>query len=168
MRTYLVAQDHVSKSEKKEWAVAKLGKSIERAFRSGDKIMVFTVSCERLGTQCAFLYTPVSSRLQEIVRRLGDVLHFPKSEVAERPEWWGALRALVSEGYAELLLANSGELLGLPMLHKATGRLNLQAVLTEDDPRRHFISQLATSGEQHKLSVQYIDPIPGTKTFFES
>jgi len=79
--------------------------------------------------------------------------------------WWDSLRELIDEGYGELLLANSGELIGLPLLHKRTGQTKVRAVIAEDDPRRKFLAEIAESGEVHVISVQYIEPRSGKKTF---
>ena len=166
MKEYLEPLDHIPKSQKKEWSVAKLGRSIETVFRSGDKIMIFTVRSAKLDAECTLMYIPVSSRLQEIASRLGDYLHFPKGNSVDDPSWWTRLRELMREGYGELLLANSGELVGLPLLHKPTGRINVRAVFAQGDPRSDFIAKLALSGEAHVIAVQYIEPVPGKKTLY--
>lgn len=44
LREYIETIGHIPKAQKKEWAVAKLGRSIETAYRSGDKIMIFTIT----------------------------------------------------------------------------------------------------------------------------
>ncbi|PTR06309.1 hypothetical protein C8R32_11123 [Nitrosospira sp. Nsp5] len=165
MKEYLEPLEHIPKSQKKEWAIAKLARSIEKAFRVGDKIMIFTVRSHRLDTECTLMYTPVSSRLQEVTNRLGVYLHFPKDNSVPDPTWWNHLRELICEGYGELLLANSGELIGLPLLHKPTGRINVRAVIPNGDPRENFIAELVASGEAHVINVQYIEPRPGKKIF---
>jgi hypothetical protein len=165
MKEYLEPLEHIPKSQKKEWAIAKLGLSIENAFRTGDKIMIFTVRSARLDAECTLMYIPVSSRLQEIACRLGDYLHVPKRSSVEDAAWWGNLRELLEEGYGELRLANSGELIGLPLLHKTTGQTNVRAVIPAGDPRSSFLAEIAVSGDAHVTSVQYIEPLPGKKTF---
>jgi hypothetical protein len=156
MKEYLDPLDHIPKSQKKEWAIAKLGLSIENAFRAGDKIMIFTVRFPKQNTECTLMYTPVSSRLQGIACRLGDYLHLPKANIVKDSTWWNNLRELVHEGYGELLL---------PLLHMPTGQTNVRAVIPEGDPRRNLIAELAVSGEAHVINVQYIEPLPGKKTF---
>ncbi|MBA4141724.1 MAG: hypothetical protein H0X43_01710 [Nitrosospira sp.] len=156
---------HIPKSQKKEWAVAKLGRSIENAFSTGDKIMIFTFSSPKLNAECALMYTPVSSRLQEITCRLGDYLHFSNGNFDPGLTWWNHLRDILDEGYGELLLANSGELVGVPLLHRTTGRINVRAVIPKGDPRENFIAELTTSGEGHVINVQFIEPSTSKKTF---
>lgn len=165
MKEYLEPLEHIPNSQKKEWVIAKLGLSIENAFRTGDKIMIFTLCSPKLETPCKLMYTPVSSRLQHIARRLGDYLHLPKRTSVEDATWWSNLRELIHEGYGELLLANSGELIGLPLLHKPTGQTKVRVVIGENDPRRNFIAEMAISGEARVINVQYIEPLPGKKTF---
>jgi hypothetical protein len=63
MKEYLDPLDHIPKSQKKEWAIPKLGLSIENAFRTGDKIMLFTVRSRKQNAEYTLMYTPVSSRL---------------------------------------------------------------------------------------------------------
>ncbi|OJY13203.1 MAG: hypothetical protein BGO99_09380 [Nitrosospira sp. 56-18] len=165
LKEYLEPLEHIPKSQKKEWAIAKLGLSIQNAFQTGDKIMIFTVRSRSQDEECTLIYTPVSSRLQQIACRLGDYLHLPKDNSVENMGWWDSLRELIDEGYGELLLANSGELIGLPLLHKRTGQTKVRAVIAEDDPRRKFLAEIAESGEVHVISVQYIEPRSGKKTF---
>lgn len=165
MREYLDPLDDIPKSQKNEWAIAKLGLSIENAFRTGDKIMIFTVRFPKQKAECTLMYTPVSSRLQYIACRLGDYLHLPKANNVKDSTWWNSFRELIYEGYGELLLANSGELIGLPLLHKPTGQTKVRAVIPEGDPRRNLIHELAVSGEAQVIYVQYIEPFPGKKTF---
>lgn len=167
LREYIETIDHIPKAQKKEWAVAKLGRSIETAYRTGDKIMIFTIIFPEDGAQLQLMYTPVSKRLRDIANRLGDYLHAPSPSVIENPAWCQQLRDLLAEAYPLLGLACSGELIGLPLIHRPTNRLNAQVLLSGDDPRSVLLPRI-TQGAQHTLRVEYIEPIPGTFTFYES
>ncbi|MDO9467989.1 MAG: hypothetical protein Q7J36_11880 [Thiobacillus sp.] len=167
LREYIETIDHIPKAQKKEWAVAKLGRSIESAYRSGDKIMIFTIIFPEDGAQLQLMYVPVSKRLQDIANRLGDYLHVPKSDVAENQAWWKQLKELLTEAYPLLKLATSGELIGLPLIHHPTNRLNARVLISGDDPRHALLPRI-TQGAQHTLKVEYIEPIPGSFTFYES
>ncbi len=167
LREYVETIEHIPKNQKKEWAVAKLGRSIETAYRTGDKIMIFTIIFPEDGAQLQLMYTPVFKRLQDIANRLGDYLHVPKFDVADNHAWWQQLRKQLAEAYPLLLLATSGELIGLPLIHRPTNRLNVQVLLSGDDPRSALLPRI-TQGAQHTLSVAYVDPIPGSFTFYES
>jgi hypothetical protein len=167
LREYIETIDHIPKAQKKEWAVAKLGRSIESAYRTGDKIMIFSIIFPEDGAQLRLMYTPVSKRLQEIAKRLGDYLHAPRPNEIENPAWWQQLRDLLKEAYPLLMLACSGELIGLPLIHRPTNRLNVQVLLSGDDARSVLLPRI-TQGAEHTLRVEYIEPIPGSFTFYES
>lgn len=167
LREYIETIDHIPNGQRKEWAVAKLGRSIETAYRTGDKIMIFTIIFPEDGAQLQLMYTPVSKRLQDIANRLGDYLHVPKGDVAENKAWWQHLRDRLIEAYPLLKLATSGELIGLPLIHRPTNRLNARILLLGNDPRRALVPRII-QGAQHTLKVEYIDPIPGSFTFYES
>ncbi|OGB25685.1 MAG: hypothetical protein A3I66_11860 [Burkholderiales bacterium RIFCSPLOWO2_02_FULL_57_36] len=166
LKEYIQTIDHIPKAQKKEWAVAKLGRSLQSAYRTGDKMMVFTIVFPEDGAELQLLYTPVTKRLQDIAQRAGDFLHALREELADQPGWWHEFRQILHEGYPLLELANSGELIGLPLLHRPTKRIDMRAVLLEGDSRYPLVSRLQ-AGCQHILHVAYIDPIPGTFTYYE-
>lgn len=163
LREYIEAIDHIPNEQKKDWAVVKLGRSIESAYRTGDKIMIFTITFPEDGVQLRMTYTPVSKRLQNIAKRVGDYLHAIKPEYIEDPGWWQQLRGLLNEAYPLLKLANSGELIGLPLIHRQTKRMNLNVIFVGDDPRREMLSRLV-QGATHKVRIEYIDPLPDVFT----
>jgi hypothetical protein len=167
LKEYIETIEHIPKAKKKEWAVAKLGRSIESAYRTGDKIMIFTVRFPDDEIEVQLMYTPVTKRLQEIAQRAGDFLHAPRASGELGPDWWNELRSLLTEAYPLLKLATAGELIGLPLLHRPTGRLSMRVAFESDDPRHAPLSRLA-EGIKYTLSVQYIEPIPGTFTYYES
>lgn len=167
LREYIETIEHIPKAQKKEWAVAKLGRSIQSAYRTGDKIMIFTIRFPEDGAELRLLYTPVTKRLQDIAKRLGDFLHVPRGTPMDEVKWWKTLRALLDEAYPLFMLANSGELIGLPLLHRPTGRIKAHIVIEGNDARSALASRLS-EGATHVLSVQYIDPIPSTFTFYDS
>ena len=157
LREYIETIDHIPKAQKKDWAVAKLGRSIETAYRTGDKVMTFTITFPADGAQLSLRYVPVSKRLQDIANRLGDYLHVPKADISEDQVWWEHLRGLLTEGYSLLKLATSGELIGLPLIHRATNRLNVRVLLFKDDPRRVLMPRIG-QGEHHIIRVEYAEP----------
>ena len=167
LREYIETIEHIPKAQKKEWAVAKLGRSIQSAYRTGDKIMIFTIHFPEDGAELHLLYTPVTKRLQDIAKRLGDFLHVPRDGHMTEARWWKALRALLDEAFPLLMLANSGELVGLPLLHRPTGRVTARIVIEGDDARSALASRLI-NGAKHVISLQYIDPIPGTFAFYDN
>lgn len=133
--------------------MAKLGRSIETAYRTGDKIMIFTIIFPEDGAQLQLMYTPVSKRLQDIANRLGDYLHVPKGNMAENKAWWKHLRERLVEAYPLLKLATSGELIGLPLIHRPTNRLNARILIFGNDPRSALVPRII-QGAQHTLKVE--------------
>lgn len=166
LKEYIETIEHIPKSQKKEWAVAKLGRSLESAYRTGDKIMIFTICLPSEQVEIELLYTPVTKRLQEIANRVGDYLHVVRKELVCDPKWWSDLRSLLKEAYPLLKLANAGQLVGLPLLHRPTGNINIRVVFEGADDCNALASKLVQGGT-HIVSVRYIDPIPGTFSFYE-
>ena len=81
LKEYIETIEHIPKSQRKEWAVAKLGRSIESAYRTGDKMMLFTIRLPEESSEFQLLYTPVTKRLQDIANRLGDFPHASRHEL---------------------------------------------------------------------------------------
>lgn len=167
LKEYIETIDHIPKNQKKDWAVAKLGRSIETAYRTGDKIMIFTIQFPEDGEQLQLMYTPVSKRLQELAKRFGDYLHAPHEETVVNTVWWQQLRNLLKEAYPLLMLANGGDLIGLPLIHRPTKRMSVRVVFKEEDPRYKLLARL-TQGATHKVTINYIEPVPGSFTFYDS
>lgn len=167
LKEYIEVIDHIPNNQKKEWAVAKLGRSIENAYKTGDKIMMFTIQFPEDGGLLQLMYTPVSKRLQELAKRFGDYLHAPREDAVVNTVWWQQLRNLIEEAYPLLMLANRGDLIGLPLIHRPTKRMNVRVVFNEEDPRYKLLTRL-TEGATHKVTIDYIDPIPGSFTFYDS
>ncbi len=166
LKEYIETIDHIPKNQKKEWAVAKLGRSIESAYKTGDKIMIFTIHFPEDGEQLQLMYTPVTKRLRELAERFGDYLHAPRDEAVKNTVWWGQLRNLLQEAYPLLMLANGGDLIGLPLIHLPTKRMNVRTVIKNEDPRSKLLTRF-TQGATHTVSVIYIDPIPGSFVLYE-
>lgn len=165
LREYVGAIDDITRKKKNEWDVAKLQQSIEASYQTGDKIMVFTVRFPEDGAELKLLYTPVSERLRKIAKRLGDYLHAKKHVYADKPEWWEDLKSQLCEAYPLLMLANSGDLLSVPLVHRATGKVKFQAVIRSDDDRQELATRLA-KGAKHVISLMHIDPILDSFTYY--
>ncbi len=167
MREYVETIDGIPESEKKQWHVAKLGRSLENAYRTGDKVMIFVFAFPEDGSQMQLTYTPVMARLQKIVEQLGDYMHAAKPARAAEPGWIDNLRGLLNEAYPLLLLATSGELVGLPLVNEDTGKLKVNAVLTQGDPRAVLLTRMM-EGARPTIAIIDIEPAPGTGfTFYE-
>lgn len=158
LREYIETIEHIPKKQKKEWEVAKLGRSIESAYRTGDKIMIFTIQFPEDGAELRLVYTPVTKRLQRIAKQLGNFLHAPREASTANTEWWNELRALLDEALPLLEQANSGELIGLPLLHRPTGRINAR-IYIEGDNSRVALALRLKKDVKHIITVQYLDSV---------
>lgn len=168
MREYVETIDGIPASEKKQWHVAKLGRSLENAYRTGDKVMIFVFNFPEDGSEMQLSYMPVMARLQKIVEILGDYLHAAKPVRAAEPGWIDNLRSLLNEAYPLLLLATSGELVGLPLVNDETGKLKVNAALMAGDSRVALLNRMM-EGAHPTVTVIHIEPAPGTGfTFYES
>ncbi len=80
MEEYLEVWDHISKKKKKGWRIANLGRNLEEAFKTGDKIIRWAVHNKDNGELIVcFYYTPVTSELKKAGEKLGNYLHYMKN-----------------------------------------------------------------------------------------
>ncbi|UGY08313.1 hypothetical protein [Phyllobacterium pellucidum] len=155
MQQYLESWDHVSKKQKQGWEINKLGSTMERAFKTGDRVMRWRVEDEHTGeTLVVHYYTPVTKRLQSNAKRLGDYLHAPKKYHSETDEWWSEFRNLLDEMVSQLRTATTGTLLG-PALKKGN-----HIHMTTDIPPETNIERIYGKGVLIKVRVDYHDKLP--------
>lgn len=160
MKDYLKTATHISKAKKKGWEIAKLGKGIEEAFMSGDKIIQFQVlekDSEKLKAE--FYYTPVSKQAQKIAKKLGDYLHSNHRHQKMNEQWWKSFRDLLEEGVLELSRSVAGNLMGAPLFNRSNGRFEM-TLESEDGPELEYIHKLAQQRDQVVLQVKYLDSMP--------
>ena len=158
LKEYLAVQDHISKAKKKGWKVANLGKSIESTFRTGDKIARFTVLHGK--TQeilSVLLYTPVSRKLQGMGQHMGKYLHALRPENTLSEEWWSQFRTFLEGAWQELKRATSGQLLGVPLLHRQTGKTRMIVQFEREEDTEAFRQRVGAAGSQVILKVEYLD-----------
>ena len=158
LKEYIETIEHIPKSQKNDWQVAKLGRSIESAYRTGDKIMLFTIHFPSDGSEIQLMYTPVTKRLQDIAKNIGGYLHFTGNGSFDNNSYWQKLRTLLAEAYSLLLLATSGELIGLPLIHRPTGKINARISIESNEIADSLLKRMKV-GEQNVISVTYIDPM---------
>ena len=158
MREYLRAQKTISESKKDGWRIAKLAKDIEAVFKSGDKYVEIGIIDPSTGQVLRlFIYTPVRANLRSAAERLGDLLHAARQYRADSDPWWQETRAFLEETWRELYLATRGELLGVPLIEKATGQLQLQLQFHD---RKEEYQRYIRKGTAAILGVKYHDQPP--------
>lgn len=158
MREYLDVWDHVSKKQKQGWEINKLGAAAERAFKSGDRVMRWTVLDEITNDTLAVLYyTPVTMKLRANAARLGDYLHGPKKHGQRTGAWWSEFRSLLDEMVCQLQVATTGTLLG-PALMK--GGRGIQ--LNTDIPPDTDINRIYRKDVVMTIRIDYLNNLPET------
>ena len=150
LREYLEHALDVPKKEKREWAIAKLGLSVDRAFQF-DRVARVDIR-ERTNGKLLLrvFYTPVSKELRTLGGRLGDYLHV---NVYRGPNdlWWGEFRTTVEIGCHLLEEAVAGDLLTQPLRNRKTGLTWLPMIV----PDGVSVPDIATKGAEYILDFQY-------------
>ncbi len=153
----MAVQEHITKAKRDGWRVAHLGKSIEAAFKTGDKIARFTVlhaeTQEQIGV---LLYTPVTKRLQKLTQRLGDYLHVSDSDMTTA--WWTDFRDLLETAWAELAEATRGQLLGVPLMNPRTKQVRMTVQFEKPEDTTAHAAALEAAGSKVIIKVEYLEP----------
>lgn len=156
MQEYLEAQKHLPKGQKSEWKIAKLGKNIEKAFRTGDRIVEITILKEENKAPLKLYYTPVTSKLRKMGEKLGDLLHVMKIHHPIEKPFWQQTQKFLESVYEELKIANTGTLLGPPLFNSATG----QMYMNEELDNAEQIYGKIQIGDLLQMKVDYHDSFP--------
>ncbi|MDP6816535.1 MAG: hypothetical protein QF449_00665 [Alphaproteobacteria bacterium] len=159
MREYLEVQKHVSRKKKKGWHVAKLEKSLEQAFKSGEKIIRWAVydTDPDILTIC-FYYIPVSKSLRKTAEKLGDNLHSKKKFIPRDDPYWAQLRKNLENTAAQLELANKGTLLGPPLLNPRSGNVDMKIEFTSKLDIDVILRKIMDN--TINVRVEYLDAVP--------
>lgn len=159
LQQYEEALADITKIRRAGWEIPKVAKNIERAFRTGDKIV--RVSVSDYATKhilYSFYYTPVNRNLIAMSGKIGDLLHFPKKYRDPDDPWWNDKRAFLEQVYEELQKANAGTLLSVPLWNPKTRRAYFQ---TEGSLGQKMKAQISI-GETYLMAVDYLDDLPNT------
>ena len=127
MSTYLEGQKFVSKKLKKGWQIAKLAKGLEKAFQNNEKIVRMRFfKPEGTSPIYTLFYTPITPKLKKQGEKLGNYLHSMKKFKKSSDPSWEKLRLELESIFTELKKVNYGTLLGPPMMHKRTQRIEFK------------------------------------------
>jgi hypothetical protein len=160
MREYLEIAEDISEKKKLGWKIAELGNNLEKAFRLGDKIVELIFEDMASSKICRVYYTPVSSRLQQRAKGLGDYLHAMKQYRKPEDSWWKSFRLFLDQTCKELADATKGTLLGPPLM-RADGKgikthIELEVNLATDEVMR----AIALNKGNIKMRACYFDELP--------
>jgi hypothetical protein len=161
MQEYMENWSHISEKKKQGWKIAKLGKDLEKAFRIGNKVVRWAV-LERDGPRmiACFYHTPVNTGLRKKGEKLGEYLHAMKKWRADDDLWWDQLRDHLNDVIADLRTANTGTLLGPPMMQKDTQQVQMNM---EIPPGVNIDSVTTQMMERNfTVNVSYLEALPGT------
>jgi len=140
----------ITKKQAREWEIKKLGRTLDAAFRAGDRILLLLVQLHS-GQVAQFMYAPVTSRLQEIGKRCGDYLHVRPGLDEDDDRRWAQLSQMLHEGCGLLRMSCSSEIL-CPTMPEG-----LHIVLAEDDPRLEAVKALQ-NGNHAGVQIMTITP----------
>ncbi|MGA2604321.1 MAG: hypothetical protein ABSG14_08845 [Verrucomicrobiia bacterium] len=154
MQEYLEAQEHLAASKRKGWQIPKLGHNLEQAFRLGDRVAQLTFTDLETKRPLQILYyTPVTSTLQREAGQLDRYRHgLQESPSRERLT---AIRVFLEQVYAHLKTANTGTVLGPPLV-KPDGRIQLYV------EEEGIATELYKLGSRVIMTVKYLDELPSS------
>ena len=161
MNEYLEAWDHISKKKKKGWRIAKMGRNIEGAFKTGNKIARLAVHDKQSDELIICLYyTPVTSSLKKDAEKLGNYMHSMKKYKSPSDKFWIRLRNDLEKICERLDLANTGTLLGPPLRKNDTGEVKMNMEFLEEDSGKSLLDSIMNSGAKIKVNITYISSLP--------
>lgn len=161
MSEYLEVWEHISKKKKKGWRIAEMGRNVEQAFKTGNKIVRWAVHDKETNDLIVCLYyTPVTSALKKSGKKLGNYMHSMKRYKASSDQFWIKFRNDLENTYEKLALANTGTLLGPPLLKSSTGQVDMKVELPGEDDSKNLLSPIMASGKEIKVNLSYISHLP--------
>ncbi|MBI4297294.1 MAG: hypothetical protein HY676_02045 [Chloroflexi bacterium] len=160
LRQYQEALARASRKAQKDYRIERLSKRLERAFKTGEKVVKVSVYTEDDGKLISTLYyTPVRRSLRKRAEKLGEYLHGMQKHRPENDLWWKSTREFLEGTYAELLEANRGKLIGPPMVNLERRTANMQVEIV--DTENPFGEEMKTLvGRRIVVQLDYIDKHP--------
>ncbi|WP_421863753.1 hypothetical protein [Motiliproteus sp.] len=132
MREYLEFHKQASEKMKKQYKPAVLDKHIASIFRKGNnEEAIFTIN-PGSSESIKLKYTPVTKELIDIVKNLGAYLHAPRDKFIGSDNFWSNLEFYITRGIELLKYANSGELLGIPLINRETNQIEIFSCINKD------------------------------------
>ena len=159
MREYLNAQKQISNKLQKGWRTTHLGKDLNRVFKARNKVIEFKIIDETKGDPIIILYyTPVTSALQNVGKKLGNYLHAMREYQPDESEWWQDFKWLLKRGIKGLEGATKGNLMGIPLLNPRTNELTMHTQFEKNDSLFEKLSAVLKETQQMNFKVRYLDP----------
>lgn len=163
LHEYLDAQAHIAEQERNGWRVEKLSAGLKRAFQGEAGVVELRViDRDTEGELLVLYYTPVDPALRSASQALDVLLHAARKGREEDDPWWGKKREQLENTFARLEEANKGTLLGPPLMHKKTGRINVKIEIVGDELQRKFANRYWL-GRGHRLEIKHLDRFPAQR-----
>jgi hypothetical protein len=160
LQEYLEAHRGTIDLRREGWKVAVMAKTLEREFKSGQRIVRLRVLDESQKAVLATWYhTPVTPRLSAMAERLGDYLHAVVPRRSHEDPWWRETRSQLEEVHRALSVAAAGQLLSMPLMNLKTKQVHVKVEISPDKASEILRAAL-TPGAKSIISVEYLDEAP--------
>ena len=159
IQEYLKIQKQISNKLQKGWRITHLGKNLNKVFKERNKVIEFTIIDETKGDPIIILYyTPVTTGLQNVGKKLGNYLHAMREYQPDESEWWQDFKWLLKRGIKGLEGATKGNLMGIPLISPRTNELTLHTQFERNDSLFEKLSAVLKETQQMNFKVRYLDP----------
>jgi hypothetical protein len=159
MQEYLEVWEHISKKRKKGWRIAEMGRNVEAAFRLGDKTVRWAIHERKTSAPIICLYhTPVTASLRKNGQELGNYLHAMKRHREPEDPWWERFATLVARTMSSLQVANTGTLLGPPLIKTGTSQVDMRVEIPPGTDGRAILDSIV--GRNLTVDVKYLPELP--------
>ena len=103
-----------------------------------------------------------------MTKRLGKYLHSlaPDDQLSE--QWWSDFRVFLEGAWRELKKATSGQLMGVPLIHKLTRELKMTVQFERDEDTKACLQRIRVAGDQVILQVEYLEEMPDIRVMDSS
>lgn len=156
---YVAAWDHIPKRYRDNYRLTEVGRALEQAFTTGDKV-IFITQIWDAETQLTFRFAPVSRELRRVCEQFGNYLHSPgwrRSYPAKASEWQASLKDLVTTGLIHLNIATTSELLGPGLKTQNGDETSIAFKMEVDKDYAERIAPIMQSGRRHTMQLQSVD-----------
>jgi 3-hydroxy-3-methylglutaryl CoA synthase len=159
LQDHLKASQEVAKHKRKGWKINQASREIEKAFKTGDKVVEYRIFTDDEKFLFCLFHTPVTRQIQKAAKRLGELLHFLSVDTTENKQWWKRTRSFLNETADGLAFINRGTISG-PILQSGEHAKTIQFFLVEDSAITNMVQQHLTKGKGLRYSGHLWDQLP--------
>jgi hypothetical protein len=159
LQEHLAVSQDVAKHKRKGWKINQAGREIEKAFKTGDKVVEYRIVGEGKKFLFCVFYTPVTRRIQKAAKRLGELLHALSLDKTEDEQWWKRTRSFLNETADALAFVNRGTISG-PILQSGEHARTFHFFLVDGSSITDMVQQHFTKGKGLRFSGHLWDQLP--------